>query len=143
MDILEKIKIVVENMDDIENRLGELPELQSEIDCKLQDLYHYIENNQIKTNEAYRIIKEIKRLRTIRRDYKIEYELIKEFQNNYQKLTQINNRQMLLAVVNKKLKVITTEYTNKGYTNEELQDVIGTKVGDDLSKSQESYQMSA
>lgn len=143
MDILEKIKIVVENMDDIENRLEELPELQSETDCKLQDLYHYIENNQIKTNEAYRIIKEIKRLRNIRRDYKIEYELIKEFQNNYQKLTQINNRQMLLAGVNKKLKVITSEYTNKGYTNEELQEVIGVKVGDGLSKSQESYQMSA
>ena len=137
MDILEKIKIVIKNMDEIEERIEELPALQSEVDYKLQDLYHYIENNQIKTNEAYRLVKEIKRLRAIRRDYKIEYELINEFRNNYQKLTQTNNRKMLLACVGKKLKQITAEYRNKGYTEEELQGVLGTKAGDDTSKSQE------
>ena len=143
VDILEKIKLVVQNMDEIEGRMDELPNLQSEIDYKLQDLYHYIENSPIKTNEAYRLIKEIKRLRTIRRDYKIEYELINEFRNNYQKLTQTNNRKMLLACVGKKLKQITSEYKNKGYTDEEIQEVLGTKAGDDVSKSQETLQASA
>lgn len=143
MDILEKIKIVIKNMDEIEERIEELPALQSEVDYKLQDLYHYIENSPIKTNEAYRLVKEIKRLRAIRRDYKIEYELINEFRNNYQKLTQINNRRMLLANVGKKLKQITSEYKNKGYTDEELQEVLGTKAGDDVSKSQETLQASA
>lgn len=142
VDILEKIKLVVQNMDEIEGRMDELPNLQSEIDYKLQDLYHYIENSPIKTNEAYRLVKEIKRLRTIRRDYKIEYELINEFRNNYQKLTQTNNRKMLLACVGKKLKQITSEYKNKGYTDEEIQEVLGTKVGDDVSKSQDTSQAS-
>ena len=45
MEVLDKIKQVVELLDELDDYLDLLPGLQSESDQRISDIYHYIETN--------------------------------------------------------------------------------------------------
>jgi len=73
----EKFQIITELLDEIESYSDELPLLLSNVDSGLSDLYHYIENKKLTTNQCYRMVKEIKKQRENRRTIKNNMELIK------------------------------------------------------------------
>lgn len=131
-DILSETKEIVQKLNELDEYFDSLAEKQRETDYKLSDLYHYIENNQLKTNECYRIIKEIKKQREIRRRLKNDYELLKTFNNNYGRLNNSNNRKMLLAEVNKMNKQLNQKYKNRVYTEEEMRQILGKKEVEEL-----------
>ena len=101
--------------------------MQRDIDYRLCDLYHYIENNSLKTNECYRIIKEIKKQREQRRRLKSDYELLKVYKNNIQRFNNENNRKMVIADIHKTKKELGKNYKNRIYSEEELNEILGKK----------------
>ena len=128
MDIVNELKIVTEKLDMIDKYFDSMGELESNIDMKLSDLYHYIENNSLKTNECYRMIKEIKKQREIRRNLKEDYVLLNKYKNNHQRLNNEANRKMLMVTMYKAKKDLMKKYKNRVYTEEEIKDILGGKL---------------
>ena len=124
VQLIEKFQTIVELLDEIENYSDELPLFLSNIDSGLSDLYHYIENNKLNTNQCYRIVKEIKKQRENRRTIKNNMELIKTYKIHQNKLLNKDNRKMLLAEINKANKKLNYKYQNRVYTEETLNEIL-------------------
>ena len=124
MNVIEEIKEIVERLDRIDEYNNSLTDNLSELDCKQQDLLHYIENNKINVLWCYRMIKEIKQIREKRRKVKNDMELLSKYSEQKTKMISKDNRQFLLAEVYKKEKTLSKNYTNKQYTEEEMQKII-------------------
>ena len=125
IDIVEELKTITDNLDKLDQYFNSMSELESNIDMKLSDLYHYIENNNLKTNECYRMIKEIKKQREIRRHLKEDYALLSTYKNNHQRLNNENNRKMLMTEMYKAKKDLSKKYKNRVYTSEEIKEILG------------------
>lgn len=128
MNIVGELKDVTEKLDMLDSYLNSMSELESNVDMKLSDLYHYIEFNTLKTNECYRIVKEIKKQREIRRNLKNDYALLSTYRNNHQRLNNENNRKMLMAEMYKAKKDLNKKYKNRVYTEEEIKNILGGKI---------------
>lgn len=124
MDIIEEIKEVIEKLDKIDEYNSSLTDNLSELDCKQQDLLHYIENNKINVLWCYRMIKEIKQIRQKRRKVKNGMELLYKYNEQKNKMISKENRQFLLTEIYKKEKTLSKNYTNKQYTEEDMQKII-------------------
>lgn len=127
MNVLDKITQAIKLLQEVDEYKNQLSSLQQEVDYKLSDLYHVIENDPLNAPQSCRIVKKIKELRQQRRKYLNDYELIKCYQNNIQKLTYYDNRKMLLAELNKTNNRLKQPYKNRVYTDEDMKELLGVK----------------
>ena len=126
-NIIEELKVVIEKLDKLDSYFNSMSELESNVDMKLSDLLHYIENNTLKTNECYRIVKEIKKQREIRRVLKNDYALLNVYKNNHQRLNNVKNRKLFLAEMYKTQKSLNSKYKNRVLTDEDFIEILGGK----------------
>lgn len=124
MNIVEEVKEVISKLNEIDSYNSSLPQQLSIIDKKQQDILHLIESQKISAFEAYRIIKELRKVRIERRKIKNDMELLRVYDENKNKLSSNENRQFLLHEVCKKEKNLNTEYKYQEYTKEELESII-------------------
>lgn len=124
MNVIEEIKNIVDKLDKIDDYSDSLSDKLSVVDSKLQDLLHYIENNKINVLWCYRMIKEIKVLREERRKIKNDMELLSKYSEQKNKIISKENRQFLMTEIYKKEKLLGKNYTNKQYTEEEMQKIL-------------------
>ena len=124
MDVIEEINEVVNRLNKIDEYNSTLADNLSELDCKQQDLLHYIENTKASVLWVYRMIKELKNVRINRRKVKNDMELLSKFNEQKTKLLSKENRQFMLAEIHKKEKMLGKKYTNKQYSEEELQKIL-------------------
>lgn len=125
MGVLDNVREAVELLDDIDNLEDEFSKQESISDKKIDYWEHRIEFETIPVTQAYKIIKEIKRLRIARREAKRELWLIKVFRDNQGKLCNTDNRKMLLSNLYKTSnKQQNAQYSYDAYTTEELEEVF-------------------
>lgn len=129
MDVTEKLKEsfdILKDIDDYNNQLLGENGYISTCDKKIDYWEHYIELNPLKVTESYKILREIKRLRILRRKYKNDAELIKVLNDNNEKLKNINFRSILLTQVYKtKTRQENAKYSYDAYTDEEIKNILG------------------
>ena len=126
MDAFEKIKEVSNLLDEIDDYTEKIPEIMSNYDNKVADLYHKLEDMNLTVPKCYRFCKELKQVLAERREYKINMAVLQSFKNGKQKLIAKNtNRQFLLSDLGKVKKNSTIERKLKAYTEEELNEKIG------------------
>ena len=125
MDVLKTIAEIVDKLNEIDNYDNGLSQLLSECDEKEQDLLHYIENNKINMLWCYKYVRELKNIREKRRNIKNDMERITKFKEQKTKLVStIDNRQLMLAELNKREKQLNCPYKNRRYAEEELQKIL-------------------
>ncbi len=125
MDVLKTITEIVNKLNEIDNYDSGLSQLLSECNEKEQDLLHYIENNKINMLWCYKYVRELKNVREKRRNIKNDIERIMKFKEQKTKLAStIDNRQLMLAELNKREKQLNCPYKNRRYTEEELQKIL-------------------
>lgn len=124
MEIIVEIKEIIDKLDKIDEYNSSLADNQRILDGKEQDLLHYIENNKINVFWCYRMIKELKTVREKRRKIKNDMELLFKFNEQKNKLISKENRQFLMNEMFRKEKTLGKKYTNKQYTEEEMQNII-------------------
>lgn len=125
MDIIENITKASELLNEVEDYGNTLAERLSILDSKEQDLLHFIENNNLSILWSYKMLKEIKSIRLERRKVKNDMELLYKFNEIKSKLTSKNNRDFILADLNKRAKQLNIPYKNRQYTDEEMSKIIG------------------
>lgn len=125
MDVLKTIAEIVDKLNELDNYDNGLSQLLSECDEKEQDLLHYIENNKINMLWCYKYVRELKNIREKRRNIKNDMERIMKFKEQKTKLAStIDNRQLMIAELNKREKQLNCPYKNRRYTEEELQKIL-------------------
>lgn len=123
--VYEKYKEAIELLNENNNYYGTLLEKQSEYDKKTDYWLHFIEDSSIDAFTAYRIIKEIKKIRKERRLIKNDIEIMKLFKENEGKLCHNDNRNILLNQITKtNNRQVNWTYVNDAYTEEELVDIL-------------------
>lgn len=130
MNLIEELKIIIDKLNEIDNYTQTLGDQLSIEDKKTGDLLHYIENNKLSAFECYRLIKEMKDIRTNRRKIKNDMELTKTFDINKNKLLLKENRTFLINELYKRDKQLKTRYVNRYYQEEDLQMMLKGVSGD-------------
>lgn len=128
--LIDKINKVFELLKEIEEYDKEIPIKQSNLDCRLSDINHYIENNSLKTGECYRAVKLIHELRVERRMINNDYEIMKAFKTHEQKLQSTGGRDMLKAEITKVVNRLGCDYNNRVYKEEELKNILNGRDPD-------------
>lgn len=127
----EKIYSLIVELINIFNNIDEMIDTNSnrmqEIDLEINDWLHYIENNEIDEKQSIKIIKELKRLRDIRRHLKNEYEIEKIYKDNYSKINGSNSRPFLLTEINKVKKQLNSNYKNRILTEDKIKEILTVK----------------
>ena len=125
MNVIEKITQAVELLNEIDQYDSGLGQLLSECDEREQDLLHFIENNKINVLWCYKYTRELKTIREKRRIIKNDMEIIRKFNEHKTKLAStVENRKIMLAEINKRIKQLNCPYKNRRYTEEEIQKII-------------------
>ena len=128
INIVKQVQKVCDLLDELDEYLDSLPELHSEMDLRMSDLYHPIENETLTSTQAKRFTDEIKSVCNNRRIIKDDIAYSKVFRDNINKLVQKDNRQMLLT----KLYTLSkqkedAQYTYRVYSDEEINKLLGIK----------------
>ena len=122
---------VIKTLQEINNTLNELDPYYdglanelSVIDLKIQDLLHYIENNNISILWSYKYIVELKKLRMERRRIKRDMFILSKYNEHKNKIISSGNRQFLMSEVYKAEKQLDTPYKNRQYKDEEIEEIL-------------------
>lgn len=125
--IIEKVKNAIETLDEIDNMIQTQSSELQQVDYKLSDLYHLIENNELNEDASVNVIKAIHDLRKQRRSLNNEHELEVVYQTHKLKMTGTDTRQFLMAELHKVSKKLNQEYKNRVYTEEEISELVKPK----------------
>lgn len=132
MDVIENLAQAINLLKDIEEydeQLNGKNGLISICDQKLEYWEHYLEFEDLKVTESYKIVREIKNIRMLRRKYKNDADLIRVFKENAAKMQNADSRNILLVQVHKKDKEHkNATYKYDAYTDEERNEILGIKV---------------
>lgn len=101
-----------------------LVESLSVYDKKTTDLLHFIENNSLNAPQCCKIVKEIKQIREERRKIKNDMEISKVYRDNINKLINKDSRSILISKIHKTEKQLESEYQNRIYSKEEIEDML-------------------
>lgn len=121
MDIFEKLKEANDILNYLEEYYETIPNKQSKVDSELSDLYHYIENHNLNASQSCKLIKQIKRKRIERRKIKNDYELLRAYKTNCNKLSNKGSREILFCELSKTKKQLNYPYKNRVYTQEQFE----------------------
>ena len=125
--IIDKITNAISILDEIDNMIKTQSEELQKVDYKLSDLYHLIENNDLSDEASINVVKEIHDLRKERRSLNNEHDLEVVYQNQKQKMIGNDSRQFLVTELNKTNKRLNSEYKNRVYTTEQIEQLISPK----------------
>ena len=131
MEVVKELQSVIGKLDKIDEYYETLTDELSRVDCKIQDLLHYIEFNTIQVKWCYRMVKEIKVLREERRKIKNDMDILSRYVEMKNRLLSVDNRKMVLSEIHKREKQLNSQvYTNREYTNDDINKIIkgGEKV---------------
>ena len=124
-ELINNIQEAFALLDKVEKLNDIIHDQQSNVDSRLSDLYHYIENNNLNAAECCRIIKEIKKVREERRDINTAWEILRIFNANTGKLQNSGNRSILFAEIKREQKRLNNStYKNRVYKEEEIKDIL-------------------
>ena len=126
-EIYEKIVKGMEILDEIDNMINSQSNELQEIDYKISDLLHYLENNDLSDKECVKFVKIMQEFRQIRKSLHKEHEIEKAYKENSSKVMGNNTRQMLMAEINKAVKQWNNEYKYRIITEDEIKLLISEK----------------
>lgn len=124
MNIVYELDNGIQILNKVDEYIDTLVEELSNYDKRTTDLLHYIENNSLNAPQSCKIIKEIKKIRLERRKIKKDMELSKVYKDNINKLVNKDSRNMLTAKLHKTEKQLETEYQNRIYTQEDINNIL-------------------
>lgn len=144
VDIVKTVTDICKKLDDLDDYIDSLPTLHSEMDMRMSDLYHPIENEALTVTQAKRFTDEIQSVCNNRRIIKTDTSIAKVFKDNEGKLLQKANRQILLtrlfALVKQKEQ---TDYSYRVYSEEEINKLLGVRKTKGVKKDVENKEQPA
>lgn len=128
-EIVSRYLAVVKELDSIDTYLNGVADRQSDIDTRISDVEHFIEeldyyDVQLTAKQCQKLIELIKDLRQIRRGLKKEQYLNDVLDQNKAKIGYSNQRQMLITDLCRKEKSLNTVYKPRLLSYNEIWNII-------------------
>lgn len=143
VDIVKTVTEICKKLDDLDDYIDSLPTLHSEMDMRMSDLYHPIENKALSVTQAKRFTDEIQSVCNNRRIIKTDTAIAKVFKDNEGKLLQKGNRQILLARLLALAKQKEqTDYSYRVYSEDEINKLLGVRKTKGVKKDVEDKEQS-
>lgn len=127
MEIEDIIKYMLTFFQDIDKRLSQLSDLQSEWDIKQDELLHYIENHNLDAVKSCKIIKQLKYVRAERRQVKNEIDVIRSLKDTFVDKYKNKFIEKDLIQALKNLKELEQRKNNPKYTYQYLTEELEIK----------------
>lgn len=127
MKVEDILKHTLALFQDIDKRLNELRNMQSEWDIKQDELLHYIENHKLDAIKSCKIVKQLKYVRTERRQVKNEIDVIKSLKDTFVDKYKNKFIEKDLIQALKKLKELEIRKNNPKYTYQHLTEELEIK----------------
>lgn len=128
-EIVSRYLAVVKELNDIDTYLDGVADRQSDIDTRISDVEHFIEeldyyDVQLTAKQCQKLVELIKDLRQIRRGLKKEQYLNDVLDQNKAKIGYSNQRQMMIADLCRKEKALNTVYKPRLLSYNEIWNII-------------------
>lgn len=129
-EILSEYIKILSSLDDVENKLSSAEDKQSEVDLRILDVLHFIEelplytDSKLTPSQCQELVYMLQEFRQIRRSYKREQCLNDTLESHRAKIAYNSQRQMLIAELKKKEKDLQTLYKPRKMSYEEIWDMI-------------------
>ena len=127
MEIEDIIKYMLTFFQDIDKRLSELNDKQSEWDIKQDELLHYIENHNLDAIKSCKIIRQLKYVRAERRQVKNEIDVIRSLKDTFVDKYKNKFIEKDLIQALKNLKELNQRKDNPKYTYQYLTEELEIK----------------
>ena len=124
MEVIKTLQEITNTLNELDTYYDGLANELSVIDLKIQDLLHYIENNNISILWSYKYIVELKKLRMERRRIKRDMFILSKYNEHKNKIISSGNRQFLMSEVYKAEKQLDTPYKNRQCKDEEIEEIL-------------------
>ena len=125
MDVIEKLAEATNILNEVDEYQSTLADRLSELDCRQEDILHYIENNKINMLGCYRLNMELKKIRIERRKIKNDMEITRNYKEmDGRMITGTGNRDQLMVALRKKERSLQTIYKNRQYSDEDIQNIL-------------------
>ena len=110
---------------DISEMIKENPSNQQQIDYKLSDYYHMLEDSSTTDTEFINIGKKIQEARLIRKDYQCLYEIIKCYNENKDKLiwSPASNRMEFRKAIQYATKFLHEDYKYRVLSEDDIENI--------------------
>lgn len=127
MEIEDILKYTLTFFQDIDKRLAELYSKQSVWDIKQDELLHYIENHNLDAVKSCKIVKQLKYVRTERRQVKDEIDVIRSLKDTFvdKYKNKFIEKDLIQAIKN--LKELENRKNNPKYTYQYLTEELEIK----------------
>lgn len=126
-NLLEKIKEIVDRLDELDNYFEELPSSQSQVDSLICDYRHLIRENDIDSIFSSKLIEKMHKAELTRKKLNKNYDLFRIYSNHKNKLLLKENRQFLLAELYKKEKEWQFPYKYRVLSQNEVESLLKPK----------------
>lgn len=125
MNVITQINDIVDKLNELDVYDSGLEQELKIVDGQTQDILHYIEHNKINMLTCYNLVKKIKTIRVERRKIKEDIEILKRYNELKQKMiSNVDNRKIVLTEIYKKEKQLKTEYKNRQFSEEDIQNIL-------------------
>lgn len=127
MEVEDILKYMLEFFQDIDERLSDLSQRQSEWDKKQDEILHYVENNNLDAIKSCKIIKLFKYIRDERRQVKDEIDVIRSLKDTFvdKYKNKLIEKDLIIALKN--LKELNQRKNNPKYTYQYLTEELEIK----------------
>ena len=122
--ILERIKTIIDMLDELDDWIEALPSSQSKVDSLLSDYRHLLKENIFRERVAYKIALKIKESELLRADLKQDFDIARTYDTYKNRLLSKTNRQFLLSELYKKTKDWNQPYKYRVLTKEEIDGLL-------------------
>ena len=124
-EVVKKIEKAIEILDEVDEYFNELPNMQQNIDYKLSDLFHYIQERKIVSeNGAKNMWQILKDHRLERKNLNYDRGIKAFYNDNKKKLLDMDNRKFFKNDLYQKIKNLTEEYKYRVYSEEDIKTML-------------------
>ena len=123
-ELINRIKEVIELLDEVDSYIDNLPNKQSEIDSLLSDYRHFLKENEFTKEQAYDIALKIKECELVRSQLKEDVDIVNVYNSMKNRLLSKDNRLFLMNEIYKKAKHWGQPYKYRILTQEEVTSLL-------------------
>lgn len=120
-----RIQALIDMYDEVEQYFTDLTNELSMCDKQFSDIYHTIKDAKLTAGNSYKFCREIKRIANERANIKKNLGIRDTFNNHRLKINERSNRGLLATEIYKREKSLDTQYKNRVYSPEDMQEMLG------------------
>lgn len=126
-ELLAKIKLVLDTLNDIDEILDRTPQEQSKADSLRSDYLHLYEGYDLSESSMVEISKKLHDVCVVRRNWNNVFQIGQTWRNNLQKIVWTNQRPFLYKCVEQTVKNLNCEYKDRVLTEDDKKQLLATQ----------------